>query len=249
MKKLYISIIGKGKIHLILFHGWGISSYIWNNVIIKLKKICTIYVIDLPGYGKNFNKKIMTFEEISNYILTIIPKKAVWMGWSIGGLLAFHIGHNFPNYTNAIITICSSPCFIQKKLWPGISLKTLKNIKNEIINNFSNFYKNFNIYQRQSKKKFLKEQKPRKESIEQGYIWLTTIDQRKNITNINTPYLKIYGSLDLLIPEKISYIIDKYSKKTLSIKISKATHAPFLSHPNNFIKIITNFFKNNNFIN
>lgn len=254
IKKIRCSIKKNKKISIVLIHGWGLNSNIWINIIPILKKYCTIYLIDLPGYKKNVFYPTMNFYELSQYLLYRLPKKVIWIGWSMGGLIANYIGLNYPKRTHGIITITSSPYFIQEKNWPGTTLFILKEIKKKIFFNYKYFLKNFlSLHNTKKNSKKKKTQKifhiknffqPNKESIKYGYKWLTEIDQRKDISFIQVPLLTIYGKLDNMVPVDISKKMYQLCKKNYSYVISKSKHAPFLSHPIELCSIIKKFIKN-----
>ncbi|VFP77934.1 alpha/beta fold hydrolase [Buchnera aphidicola] len=256
-KKVHFSVFGTGKIHLILLHGWGLHSIVWNKIIPILKPHFTLHTFDLPGFGKNINSPIMTFKQISNYLLKKKKRKVIWIGWSMGGLLAHYLSLQYPHNTLATIYVASSPYFIQEKKWPGVPISTLYSIKKSILSCYNNFLKNFilihviNTHQYKISKLIIKEKfskkypNPKKKAIEIGYNWLTKIDYRKKILCPKIPTLRIYGELDNLIPKETYKKIENLYQKKDSIIIKGAKHAPFLSHPKIFSKIIYNFIKNN----
>ena len=43
-------IVGKGK-PLVLIHGWGMNSNVWNNIEADLSKYFKLIMINLPGMG------------------------------------------------------------------------------------------------------------------------------------------------------------------------------------------------------
>ncbi|WP_197730369.1 alpha/beta fold hydrolase [Buchnera aphidicola] len=255
-KIIYQSIFGKGKIHLVFLHGWGLHSIVWDKIIPILQPYFTLHIIDLPGFGKNINCPIMNFDQLSSYLLKIVKFKSIWLGWSMSGLIIHHLGLHYPHKIHAIIYITSSPFFIQKKKWLGIPIYKLKSIKKNILNNYKKFLTQFilvhvlninkvNIHNIKIKKFFLKKYpNPKKKAIEIGYQWLTKIDYRSKKLSKNIPILQIYGELDDLVPKQI-YRKIKYSRINYnSVIINGAKHAPFLSHPNTFCNILYKFIKN-----
>ncbi|ABJ90809.1 alpha/beta fold hydrolase [Buchnera aphidicola] len=256
-KKINLFTIEKGKIHLVFFHGWGLNSLIWKKIIPILKKKFTLYFLDFPGYGKNIDFPIMNFNQLSDYLFKKIKKKVILIGWSLGGQFAHYLSFKYPNFILAVIYITYTPFFMKKK---RKKKKIFKKIKNDIILNYKKFLYDFiNLHILYKKKKnllyfkkkfsFLKKYpNPKKEAIEIGYKWLTKIDQRKKILSKNIPTLKIYGELDNLISIRIYKKSNNLNnlnkiKKNYYYIIPKARHAPFLSHPKIFCKIINKFIK------
>ncbi|NIH16455.1 MAG: alpha/beta fold hydrolase [Buchnera aphidicola (Periphyllus lyropictus)] len=240
----------KKKINLILIHGLGFNKKIWFFLKKKLKKKYNIYTINLhtPKKKKNF-----FYIELKKYLrknLFKIKNNSIIIGWSIGGILATLLTLKSKKKIIAIITICSSPYFIKKKYWPGIKYKKIKKMENDLIKNYSKSIKNFLILQIQSKnkkkikklqKKIEKYKKPNSKCIKFNIKILYKIDTRKLIKKIKIPFFRIYGKLDIIVPKKISYLVDKILKNKQSIIIKKSNHAPFISNLNIFYKKIKKY--------
>ncbi|WP_075434155.1 alpha/beta fold hydrolase [Buchnera aphidicola] len=252
-KKIYWSIQGKGKINIVFFHGWGIYSIVWKNIVNLLKPYFTLHLIDLPGFGKSIYYPIMTFKQLSQYLLKKTKNKVIWLGWSMGGLIAHYLGYYFPNQTLAVIYVTSSPYFIREKKWPGTTIDTLNVMKKNILFNYEEFFKQFIILHALNsqqkdvlnvKKKYLflkKYPNPKKKSIEVGYQWLTKTDQRNQKLSHHIPILRIYGALDNLVPIQTCYHANLLWPHSNYYIIAHARHAPFLSHPHAFCNIINKF--------
>lgn len=91
------------------------------------------------------------------------------------------------------------------------------------------------------KNMILSESKPSLKSIKNGLEIIFSTDLREEIISIKTPYLRIYGALDTLVPIKIVKILDKKWPNTNSLTIKKAAHIPFFSHKQDFCSILLNF--------
>ena len=59
--------------------------------------------------------------------------------------------------------------------------------------------------------------------------------------NIELPFLRIYGRLDSLVPQKVITLVDDLATKSSKVIFSKASHAPFMSHTEEFICVIREF--------
>ncbi|WP_343153587.1 pimeloyl-ACP methyl ester esterase BioH [Buchnera aphidicola (Mindarus keteleerifoliae)] len=256
MKKFYLHSIGNGSKNLVLIHGYGFDSTIWFYLIKKLKKYYKIYVIDLPGFGKNRFFPVLKFNQLIKLISLYMPPKAIWMGWSLGGLIVNKLALTHPERISSIINVSSSPYFLKKKNWPGLEYSELLNFKNQLKKNYKLSVKNFfqeqklnnkenvnPIYWKNFQKKMLATFSPSNLALEEGFKILCSIDLRKEIKNIKIPLLRIYGSLDLMVPKKISNLLDLCCYEPKSIIIKKASHAPFISHLKQFCKIILLFSK------
>lgn len=143
MNKLYWEKIGSGNINLILLHGWGLNIKIWHHIISKLNSHFTLYLVDLPGFGKSKNCSAIKIKSTIEILYYYMPKNAIWLGWSLGGLIANMMGLHYPKNTRAIINVSSSPCFTIRPQWPGINPKIFEDIYNSLSNNYAKTVKNF----------------------------------------------------------------------------------------------------------
>ncbi|AYN24546.1 alpha/beta fold hydrolase [Buchnera aphidicola] len=87
------------------------------------------------------------------------------------------------------------------------------------------------------------EEKPSKKFLKNGLEIILTTDLRLEKNILKIPLLRIYGSLDSLVPKKISKILDKKWPESISIIIEKAAHIPFISHKEKFCSILLEFIK------
>lgn len=246
---------GKGKQNIILLHGWGLNKEIWNTLKIKENKTFCFHLVDLPGYGLNHSIFTSSLEENIEIIWKNSPKKSIWLGWSLGGLIASAISVKYEPDVIALITVSSSPYFIKDKNWPGIELNLLKNFELELKHNFYNTINRFlnsqTFHKKQEnqkkikkiKKEILKYKFPTHETLNNGLKILKNTDLRKKLLNFKKPFFRIYGELDNLVPKKIIPIIDDIFPNSKSKIIKKTAHAPFLSHPKSFIKLLHKFYK------
>ena len=92
---------------------------------------------------------------------------------------------------------------------------------------------------------FQKNHIPNKTTLKKTLEILLSIDLRSKISTIKIPFLRIYGSLDNLVPKKISYLIDLINPNSKSVIIENAGHIPFISHKEEFCSILLKYFLKN----
>ncbi|WP_343152680.1 pimeloyl-ACP methyl ester esterase BioH [Buchnera aphidicola] len=259
MKKFYLYSIGTGLQNLVLVHGYGFDSKIWFYLIKKLKKYFKIYVLDLPGFGKNYFFPVLKFDQLIELISIYMPPKAIWIGWSLGGIIVNKLALIYPERILSVINVSSTPYFLEEKNWPGIKFSQLLKLSSLLKENYKfcvkDFFqqqiyinkKNINlIYLKKLEKIMLSSLIPSKLALKEGLNVLCSIDLRKKMIEFKVPLLRIYGSLDTMVPKKISNIVDSLCSQSKSIIIEKAAHAPFLTHLQYFCKIIMLFQKSLN---
>ena len=76
-------------------------------------------VIDLPGMGQSpVPNGTYDLNYLTQHILAIAPEHAIWLGWSLGGLITTHIAAHHPDRVNAFRTIATNLSFTQHIDWP-----------------------------------------------------------------------------------------------------------------------------------
>ena len=254
MKKLYWNSIGTGNINLILIHGWGFNSKIWSTLIkSNFKKKFILHLIDLPGFGKSNKMPPMTLDNMIELLNLYIPDHSILLGWSMGGLIASAIGLKYPHKIKGIISVSSSPCFILRPNWPGISQQTLSKFYNQLNTNFRQSISNFIISQTKNSnikdienliQKILSQPYPTTYTLKKTLEIIFLSDLRYEIKNLNIPMFRIYGSSDIFVPKEICNILDIMWPKTKSMIIKQSAHIPFVSHTQEFYKAIIKFINN-----
>jgi pimeloyl-[acyl-carrier protein] methyl ester esterase len=82
---------------------------------------------------------------------------------------------------------------------------------------------------------------PAHEALRAGLSILADSDLRKGIAQIKIPTLRLYGRLDSLVPVAAVPLIAELQPNSKSHIFPHASHAPFVSHPNEFIEQLRTF--------
>jgi len=247
---LKISSQGSG-IPLVFIHGWGLNSAVWQPSIEVLKEKFEVITVDLPGFGSNVEHSLSpyTLAKVATLVQQAVAKPAVYIGWSLGGLVACEIALNFPEKVRALVTVASSPCFVERENWFGIKPDVLALFHRQLaedtaktINNFLKIQAMGSPHLRQDIK-LLRElvmqfQIPTKATLEDSLQLLETVDHRENLIELSMPFLRMYGKLDGLVPRKAIEPINLLSPESDVVILDKASHAPFISHPEEFHQVL-----------
>ena len=74
---------------LVLLSGWGIDTGIWQPLADHWPREITVTTPDWPGYGGRSPLAIDgNREALAAAMADVLPPDAIWVGWSLGGLLA-----------------------------------------------------------------------------------------------------------------------------------------------------------------
>ncbi|KML25283.1 carboxylesterase [Leclercia adecarboxylata] len=254
MKTLWWQTVGTGNCHLVLLHGWGLNAEIWHCIREELASHFTLHLVDLPGFGRSRGFGAMSLDEMAQQVLDAAPQNAVWLGWSLGGLVASQIALSRADRVKALVTVASSPCFSAQDAWPGIKPEVLAGFQKQLSEDFQRTVERFLALQtmgtetarkdaRTLKQTVLSLPMPDVEVLNGGLEILKTIDLREPLASLALPHLRIYGYLDGLVPRKVAPLLDDLWSKSQSMVVAKAAHAPFISHPDEFCSALTVFIR------
>jgi pimeloyl-[acyl-carrier protein] methyl ester esterase len=142
-RQLNLEVVGQG-IPMVLLHGWGWSASIWKPLVSDLKDDFQLYLVDLPGLGHSpFFSDQDSFKDMANLLFQVVPEEAVWLGWSLGGMLAFWVASHHPEKVSRLVTVAASPKFIADGSWPGVSLKTLAKFSETLLKEYTKTLEDF----------------------------------------------------------------------------------------------------------
>lgn len=256
MNRLYWQTFGEGDRNLVLLHGWGLNAEVWRYIAARLAPHFRLHLVDLPGYGRSQDFGPMSLEEMADIVLAAAPEKAVWLGWSLGGLVASQIALTAVQRVEALITVSSSPCFAAQDEWPGIRPEVLQGFEHQLSEDFQRTVERFLALQtlgsesarqdaRMLKAVVLDQPMPPVEVLNGGLEILRQVDLRQAMCQLHMPLLRIYGALDGLVPRKVAGLLDALWPGSTSRVMEKAAHAPFVSHPEAFCEEIKQFLVTN----
>ncbi|KAG6332625.1 hypothetical protein ID866_6459 [Astraeus odoratus] len=182
---------------------------------------------------------------MAQHVVDAAPQNAIWLGWSLGGLVASQIALSWPERVRALVTVASSPCFSAQEAWPGIKPDVLAGFQQQLSDDFQRTVERFLALQtmgtetarqdaRALKQVVLSLPMPDVEVLNGGLEILKTADLREPLAGLSMPHLRIYGYLDGLVPRKVVPLLDSLWPDSESQVIAKAAHAPFISHPTEF---------------
>jgi len=250
IEKLKFESAGQG-IPLVFIHGWGLNAGVWQPVMQVLADRYQVIAIDLPGFGNNVqvSSEPYNLTTISNQIVDTIEVPAIYVGWSLGGLIASHIAIHHAQQVLGLVTIASSPCFVEQAQWPGMKSAVLKNFYRLLIENSQQTINNFLKLQamgsphirdniRQLQQLIANYPQPSTTVLAKSLAVLEHADIRTQLADINSPVLRMYGQLDSLVPKAVTGLVQTLMPKSEQYIFSQAAHAPFISHFNEFIDVL-----------
>lgn len=245
---LYTHTIGEGP-DVVLAHGWGMHSGIWENVAEDLADHYRVTVLDLPGHGfsRGWSTVARTLTDWAKAVIAATPAPAAWVGWSLGGLVAQQVALAAPERVNRLALVNSTPCFVQRPDWPhGIALSVLRRFAEELRQDYQAVLKRFIALEvhgsehasaqlKQLKAILFQHGEPDVSALEDGLAMLEASDLRSELSQIQCSTLLLMGQRDQLVSvEAGEVMLELLSNARLRV-FARAGHAPFFSHLPEFI--------------
>lgn len=254
---LKITSVGQG-FPIVLIHGWGLNSAVWQPLAEKLKTKMKVISVSLPGFGDNLDYEIEPYSlaNVSELIVNSVNQPAIYLGWSLGGLVATNIAITFPEKTLGLVTVASSPYFVADDSWPGIDAHVLSLFHRQLSKDTKKTIDNFLKIQamgstsvrddiKHIRELVMQYEIPSKQTLSHSLQLLEQVDLREKLKLISVPFLRFYGRLDSLVPKKVIPLISELSPKSEEVIFEKSSHAPFISDPQAFFNALSKWLKAN----
>ncbi|MHA2939367.1 pimeloyl-ACP methyl ester esterase BioH [Vibrio sp. RC27] len=249
--KLHWQVSGNGS-DIVLVHGWGMNGAVWNKTVEQLQDHHRVHVVDLPGYGHSAHCDAETLEEIASQLIELAPKNAIWIGWSLGGLVATYMALYHKEYVSKLITVASSPKFSADKPWRGIQSQVLIDFTDQLLSDFQLTIERFMALQamgsptarqdvKSLKQAVLSRPEPNLKSLVAGLSLLAEEDLRPKLMEISVPFLRLYGRLDGLVPIKVASDMDSLASASHKYIFTGSSHAPFITEGEEFCQQVLQF--------
>ncbi|WP_232365029.1 pimeloyl-ACP methyl ester esterase BioH [Salinimonas marina] len=244
---------GTGK-DLVFLHGWGMNSGVFSEFAPLLTEHFRVTTIDLPGFGENHQRAptSYTIAGLADAIQPMLPSNSTVVGWSLGGMVAQQLALTAPEQVRALVTVASTARFVAGQGWPGIAPELLNQFEQDLVNDYKKTLERFlaiqamgSISARQDiktiKSSMAAYPEPSQPALAAALSLLSTEDLRKDITRIKQPTLRIFGRLDSLVPVSAIDHLCALHPACDAVVLSKASHAPFISHPQQTAQVIRQF--------
>lgn len=224
---------------VVFLHGWAFHSEIWQPLITAMQQKREIHLIDLPGFGRSNELTFSgSLEENLIAMLPYLPEKAAYIGWSLGGLLALQLALSHPERVTRLTLLNSTPCFIEKNDWRGVTNDYFSAFFQGIQENPEKTLRQFilmGLARRDQQKECYKPLwdlmnrygMPGQASMQNGLWALKNTDLRLQLNQLKCPITVITGDSDPLTPINLDFesVILKgtghFSLFTFPEKISK----------------------------
>lgn len=239
-QNIYYQKIGRGK-PLIMLHGWGMDVSTFWPMVDLLKNDFTVWLIDLPGFGKSdMPKKVLTISDYAKIIAKFIKdkkiNKPVLFGHSFGGKISIKLASLFPNLLSKLILEASSGIKLDKTPFQIMAFPLAK------VGHF--FLPDiFHLRSKFRQKLYKKLESDYADAKELKEIFLNIIDEdlTSDLKNIKTETLLLWGDRDRAVPLSSGKKMYKLINNSKLVVFEDIGHFPHLSNPERTASYVKDF--------
>jgi pimeloyl-[acyl-carrier protein] methyl ester esterase len=247
-------VIGTAEPGLVLLHGWGMNAAVWAGLPAAMTRERPVVPIDLPGHGGGpFRLAATDLDAWADACLAVTPPRAVWLGWSLGGLVALAAALRAPKRVAGLILMAATPRFVRAADWPAAMVsETLHQFHSGLLADPAGTLDRFLALQvrggeaaretlRTLRRELAGRPAPDPQALALGLDLLRDGDLRPRLAELSCPSLWLFGSHDTLVPAAAAPAVSALVPAARVQVIPGAAHAPFLSHPAETAALIGDF--------
>lgn len=251
--KLYHESRGQGS-PLLLLHGWGMHSGIWDSLADQLAVNHRITLTDLPGHGHSpLSPENYDLDGLTAMVAPLLADDTTLLGWSLGGMVAMELARRCPQQVKRLILVGGTPQFCADDSWPtAMPATTLAEFARGLQADPDKTLRRFLTLQVHSSRnapqvlrklqgQLARRQAAHPTALENGLNILSRNNLRPHLQQIHCPVLLLHGDQDQLVPLAAAATLCRLLPHARLISFAGAGHAPFLSHPDDFIHALNVF--------
>ncbi|MGD8312729.1 MAG: pimeloyl-ACP methyl ester esterase BioH, partial [Gammaproteobacteria bacterium] len=218
-----------------------------------LESVFRVTRLDLPGHGRSRWDGPARLDDWTDAALATVPRPAVWLGWSLGGLVASRAALRAPAQVTALVIVACTPCFVRKPGWQSAMLPDLLDtFAADLEQDYSRTLHRFLALQvrgsehaggvlRTLRKRLLAHGEPATAALRAGLEILRETDLRTSVAAIRCPVLLLAGERDTLVPVAAARAAAALYPAARLRVIEGAGHAPFIARPRQVAAIVQEF--------
>lgn len=249
MRPLHVETTGDGS-DLVLVHGWGMHSGVWDEVVPALAARHRVHAVDLPGHGHSRGVLETAFEAAVERVAACVPPGAAVCAWSMGALIAQRLAQREPSRVSRLVLVSSTPCFALRPGWKcAVSPATIDSFaawlsedRDATLARFVALNALGGARGRESIRAFTarlgERGAPPAEALAAGLAWLRDVDLRAAAASIAQPTLLVHGARDQLAPVEAGRWLAAALPDARLLELDEAAHLPFFTHREAFVSAL-----------
>ena len=250
---VHVEIRGRGP-DVVLLHGWALHGGMWGPWLDDLAGHARLHILDLPGHGRSgWPAAARDLGSLAGAIYPRLPRQAIVLGWSLGGMLALELARRHPRQVTALVLVATTPKFLAGDGWAhGMRPAVLEEFARGLAADHHRTVQNFLALQtrgdehasealRALRRQLATHGPPDLAALEAGLAILREADLRDELPRIAQPALVIAGEHDRLTPPDAGRELALRLPAARYRLIERSGHAPFLSHAAEFVAEVKGF--------
>ncbi|MFY2762633.1 pimeloyl-ACP methyl ester esterase BioH [Arenimonas sp. MALMAid1274] len=239
---------------LVLLHGWAMHAGIFAPLVAQLERDFTLHLVDLPGHGRSAGRGLpLALDSAAREVAEVVPERALWLGWSLGGLVALEAAATFPARVSGLVMMAASPRFVRAPDWPdGMDASVFRNFATELQRDYRGTLDRFLMLEAQGSDRVREELRllrhevfahgePSREVLCDGLGLLEGSDLRPALADLAMPSLWIAGRRDRLVSPQAMAAAAQLVPGARLHRVESGGHAPFLTHADEVAQAVSAF--------
>lgn len=241
MTALHVAVHGSGP-PVLLLHGWAMHGGVFAPLVERLADDFTLHVVDLPGHGHSLASATpLALEAVVSELAARVPR-ALWLGWSLGGLFALHAAATRPRAVSGLALLCASPRFVRGDDWKfGMSAELFADFADGLRRDWRGTLERFialEAFGSEHAKEELRALRdglfargePATQALADGLELLQATDLRAVLPRLSPPSLWLAGRRDRVVDPRAMRAAAERAPRARFEQVEHAGHAPFLTH-------------------
>lgn len=247
---MHIDTQGRGP-DLVLVHGWAMHSGVFGPLVRELAPHFRLHLVDLPGHGfSRDDGATLDPGNCARRISNAVPR-AIWLGWSLGGLVAMRAALDVPESARGVVLVATSPRVVVGEDWPfGVAPSVFAEFGAGLASDYRGTIERFLALEtlgsdharnelRTLKTQVFARGEPALSALSEGLHVLEASDFRAEISRLSMPTLWIAGRRDRLVSANaMQWAAEQSGGDYVECNTG---HAPFLGHPESLAARIVAF--------
>lgn len=250
---LYRNALGSGP-DLVLLHGWGLHGGIFAGLARTLSASQRVTCIDLPGHGRSpFEPPFHDLDSLVAAVEPALPAECTLLGWSLGGMVALRLAAARHPRVRRLVLVATTPRFVAAPDWPhGLEHAVVEDFARQLAEDHRGVLGHFLTLQARGDERqralvrdlraiVAARPEPLPVALAAGLRVLRESDLRAEAAPVEVPTLVVGGEYDRLTRPGAALDLARRIPGARHVSLPGASHAPFLSHPGEFLRTLEAF--------
>lgn len=222
--------------NILMLHGWGFSSAVFNSLKNKLDSDFLVSTPDRPGYESGAAHAVPDSSDNEEPVSLSSP--ALVLGWSLGGIRAMQLALRQPDMVSGLILLATTPCFVNRQGWS-------RGMDKSVFTAFQQQVKEAPASAMQQFVRLNAAAKPDRETrdyltgvssevtgsaLQGGLTELEETDLRDAASSIKAPVLLMHATDDRVVPVAASHWLQGQIANSRLVEFPLGGHAFFIKH-------------------